>query len=241
MKVISDLFNLILPKRCLCCKSHIKNNIGDAICLECWKKAKFSSGPSCPICGRPYLSEASLSRSPDFICGVCRKKRPYFDKHIYIGPYDGVLSEAIRLFKYKKRVSLAYPLSYLLCKKIKDIPEVDVIIPIPLHTKKLRSREFNQSLLLSDLVSLHLHKPILKDVMVRYKDRMPQVKLDKNKRRQNVKNVFSVTDSSLIAGRRVLVVDDVFTTGSTVSECAKILKKSGTYKVYAITLAMVNT
>lgn len=241
MKIISSLLNLILPKRCLTCQSPFKKDIGDVICLECWKKVKFPTAPLCPICGRPFFSEVSLSRSPDYICGLCRKTRPHFERHIYIGFYEGILLEAIRLFKYKKKVSLAYSLSYLLCKKIKDIPEIDIIIPVPLHAKRLRSREFNQSLLLSNLLGLHLGRPILKNVMVRRKDTSPQVTLDKNKRRRNVKNIFSVTNGDLIGGRRVLLVDDVFTTGSTADECAETLKKSGAYKVYIVTLATVNT
>lgn len=241
MKIISILLNLILPKRCLTCQSPLKKDIGDVICLECWKKVKSPTAPLCPICGRPFFSEVSLSRSPDYICGLCRKVRPHFERHIYIGFYEGILLEAIRLFKYKKKVSLAYSLSYLLCKKIKDIPEIDIIIPVPLHTKRLRSREFNQSLLLSNLLGLHLGRPILKDVIVRRKDTSPQVTLDKNKRRRNVKNIFFVTNGDLIEGRRVLLVDDVFTTGSTADECAETLKKSGVYKVYIVTLATVNT
>lgn len=240
MKIISSLLNLILPKRCLTCNSPLKKDIGNPICLDCWKNVKFSSGPLCPICGRPFRSEASLSKSPDHICGFCRKMRPYFERHVYIGLYEGILSDAIRLFKYKNRVSLAYPLSYLLCKKIMDIPKIDIIVPIPLHINRLRSREFNQSLLLSDLISQHLNRPVMQGVMAKIKDTRPQADLDRDERRRNNKNAFSVTDRRLIKGKRILLVDDVFTTGSTVNECAKILKRSGAYSVCAVTLAIVN-
>ena len=241
MKVIHKIINLVLPKRCLICRSPLIKNIGDKICLDCWKKAEFSKGPICPICGKAFLSDISLSSSPDFICGLCRKSRPHFDKHIYVGNYDGILLEAIKLFKYKKKVSLGFTLSYLLCKKIKDVPAVDIIIPMPLHVKRLRSREFNQTLLLSNLIALHLNKPLLKDVMIRIKDTIPQVKLDRTEREKNIRNVFLITNRCAIEGRRVLLIDDVFTTGSTVNECAGTLKRSGAYKVYVITLLMANT
>lgn len=241
MKIISSLLNLFLPKRCLICHSPLKKDIGNPICLDCWKKVKFSSGPLCPICGRPFRSDVSLSMSPDHICDLCRKTKPNFERHFYVGLYEGILSEVIILYKYKKRVSLTYPLSYLLCKKIMNIPKIDIIIPIPLHNRRLRYREFNQSLLLSNLIGQHLDRPVMKGVMAKIKDTRPQVDLDRDERRRNNKNAFSITDRRLIKGKRILLVDDVFTTGSTVNECAKILKRSGAYSVYAVTLAMVNT
>lgn len=235
-----NIINLIIPKGCLICQSTFIKDVGDPICLKCWKKVVFSTGPLCPICGRPFPSRISLSKSPNYICGLCREKRPYFQRHIYIGSYGGVLSKAIRLFKYKKKVSLAYSLSYLLCRKIKDLPEIDIIIPVPLYIKRLRSREFNQALLISGVLSLHLDRPVINNVMVKNRDTRPQVELNRQKRRVNIKDVFSITDRYLIKGKRVLLVDDVFTTGSTINECARILKKSGAYRIYAITLAMSN-
>lgn len=240
MKIVSSLLNPVFPNRCLICRSTIKKDIGDRVCLDCWKKVRFSDGPLCPICGKPFLSGSTLLKSPDYRCGVCRKSRPHFSRHIYLGPYEGILSDVIRLFKFKKKAALAYPLSYLLCRKIKNIPEIDIIIPVPLHPRRLRFREFNQSLLLSRLISNHLNRPVLKDVIVKNKDTLPQVRLDGDKRRINMRNVFSITEDYLVNRKRVLLIDDVFTTGSTVNECAKTLKKSGAYSIYVLTLVMAN-
>ncbi|HLF85702.1 MAG TPA: ComF family protein [Nitrospiria bacterium] len=240
MKIYSSLLNSVFPNSCLICRSTIKKDIGDRVCLDCWKKVRFSDGPLCPVCGKPFLSGSTLLKSPDYRCGICRKSRPHFTKHIYLGPYEGILSDIIRLFKFKKKAALAYPLSYLLCRKIKDIPEIDIIIPVPLHPRRLRFREFNQSLLLSRLISNHINRPVLKDVIVKNKDTLPQVRLDGDKRRINMKNVFSITEDYLVNKKRVLLIDDVFTTGSTVNECSKILKKSGAYSIYVLTLVMAN-
>jgi len=240
MKIFSSLLNAVFLNRCLICRSTIKKDIGSRVCLDCWKKVRLSNGPLCPVCGKPFLSGSTLLKSPDYRCGICRKSRPHFTKHIYLGPYEGTLSDVIRLFKFKKKVALAYPLSYLLCRKIKDIPDIDIIIPVPLHPRRLRFREFNQSLLLSKLISYHLNRPVLKDVIIKNKDAPPQISLDGDKRRKNMRNAFSVKEGFSISKKRVLLIDDVFTTGSTVNECAKILKKSGADSIFVLTLVMAN-
>ncbi len=240
MKIISSLLNPVFLNRCLICRLTIQKDIGDRVCLDCWKKVRFSDGPLCPVCGKPFLSGSAILKSPDYRCGTCRKSRPHFTRHIYLGPYEGILSDVIRLFKFKKKTTLSYPLSYLMCRKIKDLPEIDIIIPVPLHSRRLRFREFNQSLLLSRLISNHLHRPVLKDAIVRNKDTPPQTRLDGDKRRKNTRNIFSITDDYLVNKKRVLLIDDVFTTGSTVNECAKILKKAGADSIYVLTLVMAN-
>jgi ComF family protein len=115
--------------------------------------------------------------------------------------------------------------------------DVDVILPVPLHRTRLRAREFNQSLLLADQLGRYLTLPVSATNLVRTAATEPQTTLTRQARLQNLKKAFAVQKPQAIAGKRILLVDDVFTTGTTVNECAKTLRKAGSGPVFALTLA----
>jgi ComF family protein len=115
--------------------------------------------------------------------------------------------------------------------------DVDVIIPVPLHPSRLRAREFNQSLLLADQLSRHLALPVSATNLVRSTATDPQTTLTRQARLQNLRKAFEVRSPQSLAGKRILLVDDVFTTGTTLNECAKALRKAGSGPVFALTLA----
>jgi ComF family protein len=186
-------------------------------------------GPGCLKCGRPFVSGISTT------CADCIKSEPHFENARSFGPYNGTLRKAINLFKYHGIKRLAGPLSDVMHRI--SIPSVSTVVPVPLYKRRLRQREFNQSALLAKQTAKQLGIPLTLDCLVKTRDTAPQVGMNSKDRFRNVNKAFIIKDSSLILNRNTLLVDDVFTTGATVRECSRMLKKAGADKVYVITLA----
>jgi ComF family protein len=153
---------------------------------------------------------------------------------------DHPLRRVVQKFKYGRRVSLGKPLGQLLaqgCKEFLQECPVDMIIPVPLHPKRLRWRGFNQSILLARQVSRAYNIPLDPFVVYRSKETPPQTQLTEAERRKNMRGVFSLNPQKSIDGKRVLLVDDVYTSGATVNECSRCLRQGGAKEVYVLTLA----
>lgn len=178
-------------------------------------------------CATPLVSDYSIK------CGECTSKEPPFSKVLSYGLYSGALAEAINLFKFSGLKRLAKPLGRLLIGM--DIPECDGIVPVPLSTKGLRERGFNQTLLISKVLSRELRIPVYMDMLLKGKDTPPQIGLSAKERVKNLKNAFEVHGK--INNLKLLLLDDVMTTGATVRECSKKLVKAGAKDVIVITLA----
>ncbi len=214
----SLLFDLIFLENCPICKGKSYWEIAP-FCLNCWERIK------------PLKSQKIKS-------GYFNK---YFWKYIDIlysySNYEGPLKEMIHYFKYHKIMRLGRQLGKLLCKIEK--PSVDVIIPVPLHYKKLRSREFNQSAILAKELSKAWRIPVDFDCLIKIKNTQEQASLNKSEREKNIKDAFFIEKT--LENKKVALVDDVITTGSTLLECAKALKRHGKVReVCAITLARAN-
>jgi ComF family protein len=156
-----------------------------------------------------------------------------------LGTYEGLLRKAIHSFKYDKKSMLANPLGKLLSEygsRLLNKEEYNLIIPVPLHPQRLRQRGFNQSLMLAKKISEAWHVKVCAECLKRIKWTIPQTMLPVNERQINVKGAFSCSDSA-VRGKKVLLVDDVYTSGSTVNECAKVLKKHGVLQVDVLILA----
>jgi len=149
--------------------------------------------------------------------------------------YEGALRKGINLLKYHGKKRLSRPLSGLLIKT--GLPETDVLIPVPLHHKRLRKREFNQSALISKQIAEKLKSRLLLDCLVKVRDTLPQVGLRYKARVKNIKGAFKVSNNELIKDKRIILVDDVVTTGATIRECSRTLKKAGAGKIYVVSLA----
>jgi ComF family protein len=152
-------------------------------------------------------------------------------------PYVSPLSDAIRLFKYQRKVILADALGALMRYAADPVPQADCLMPVPLHVGRLREREFNQSLLLADRLNRRLRLPLSYDNLIRLRPTEPQTELSRKARLKNLRSAFGLARPGAVWGQRVLLVDDVFTTGTTLNECAKVLRKAGAKEVYALTLA----
>lgn len=262
MGILNHIINIIFPAVCKQCNDPISADTSIAyFCKGCWDGVKWFDGPCCPQCCLPYPSLDSPSdlsqAAPGHLCQSCHMNPPHFDKAVSAGPYEGVLAEAIKLFKYKKKIHIgralverimmipstinlfrgsnSEPVSESEC--LEKIQDGKYIVPVPLHPKRLREREFNQSAIIALVMGLRLGIPVLLDILIRQRHTRPQVELDIKERRNNVLGAFSVQDAEVIKDKDVILVDDVYTTGSTVNECAKALKKNGAQKICVITIA----
>ncbi|MEW6066764.1 MAG: ComF family protein [Nitrospirota bacterium] len=228
--LISRLLNIFYPSKCPLCESTTDIYIHSPICSSCWSKIKKYTGPSCNICAMPFSSEHSKT------CAQCLKKHPPFSRVINYGLYEGVIAEAINQLKFHSIKRLAKPFGKLLLSL--DIPSADGIVPVPLSIKGLRERGFNQSLLIARVIAKKKKFPLFMDILLKEKETPPQIGLSARERLLNLKGVFKVKGN--INGKRLLLIDDVMTTGATVTECSKVLMKGGAKEVIVLTLARSN-
>lgn len=199
-------------------------------CPICGSNASFGVSPFCNACWNSIKSFKLTHINKEEVLDEFWK---YVDSLSCFGAYDGVLREAISIFKYQR----VKRIGRLLGKFLIDISpkNLDILIPVPLSSKKLREREFNQSAILAMEVSKHLKIPLSLTTLKKLRDNHPQVSLRASERKKNVKDVYVVVRN--VKDLKIGLVDDVITTGATIAECAKILKKSGAKEVHAITLA----
>ncbi len=227
--MFNKLLNIFFPESCPLCQKPSLDHRTAPICSECWQGMLPHSGSGCEKCGRPFASGVSTT------CADCIQSEPLFENARSFGPYNGTLKKAINLFKYHGIKRLAGPLSDVMHRV--SIPSVNTVIPVPLYKRRLREREFNQSALLARHTAKHLGIQLALDCLVKTRDTTPQVGMNSRDRFKNIKKAFIIKDSSVIRNRNALLVDDVFTTGATVRECSRVLKKAGADNVYVITLA----
>jgi len=181
----------------------------------------------------------ALHYSPKHACHACRIRPPAFTQAWTLYPYQSPLKEAIGLFKYHGKISLAAPLARLITMALGSLPPMDLIMPVPLYPDRLREREYNQSLLLAHRLSTHFQIPLIYTILIRTRQTTPQTALSRNDRLKNLRRSFAVTSPESINGKTIMLIDDVFTTGTTVNECAKTLRKAGSGNVYVVTLARI--
>jgi ComF family protein len=240
LEKIKILFlDTLFPIHCLSCQKE-----GEWICSECFKKIKILDLQICPHCEKVITENGKL-------CPSCKNSLSYreisfpLDALLVSTKYkENNLSKFIHFFKYNFVRDLSLPLGKIMtnCFSKNSLPLPDIIIPIPLHPRRLRWRDFNQSELLAKYLSQNLAPgieiPMESNLLRRKRFTQPQMKI-KNyaERKENIKNAFSITQSKKIKDSNILLVDDVCTTGSTLLECAKILKKNGARKVFAIVIA----
>ncbi len=225
--LISRILNSIYPADCPVCGNRSDLFVHAPVCSSCWSQIKRYDGPSCCICGLPFVSEHAR------ICGDCLKTKPVFSKVIAYGLYEGVLKEAISQFKFHGLRRLSQPLGSLLSGL--EIPEADAIAPVPLTARGLRQRGFNQSLLVARALSKKTGIPLYLDSLLKIKETPPQVGLSAAERRSNLTGAF--TAKGELKNISILLIDDVVTTGATVTACSKALLKAGAKEITVLAIA----
>lgn len=246
MSLFEQLINIIYPPRCAICREFlIKSPLKDPapalpFCHACFSDFKPIMPPLCPICGAPFASTTQENHP----CGACLTKRPFFDAAAAPYTYGGPLLQAVYGLKYRGKTYLAKALGSLLATFAeKWIPRASaqLVIPVPLHPKRLRERGFNQSLLLARPVAAVLSAELDVLSLKRVRPTLPQTGLAKKERHKNIRRAFQLEDNAVVKNQSVLLVDDVATTMSTLNECARVLKRAGAMKIYCLTLARATT
>ena len=216
----------------------LKGNSGDlSICDSCLAGFHPLSSPLCTMCGAPFFSEVL----EDHPCEDCLRNPPAYAAAGAPYLYEESLLEAIHHLKYHGKTSIAGSLGLLLSRFahnwLGDEPANFLIIPVPLHPKKLRERGYNQSLLLAKHTAEKLKADLDYLSLRRSKNTAPQIGLGKKLRQENVRNAFKLENPNVVKGRNILLVDDVSTTGNTLNACSETLRKGGANRINCITLA----
>ena len=238
MKVFEFFINLILPPRCIKCGEILSERNG--LCPDCFAKIDFISEPYCYCCGHPFNESANVKFASKQICGNCLKEKKHlFKMQRSAFVYDENSKDLIINFKFHDKTSSAEVLANMLFVAGKDIwnENPDYLIPVPLHKKRLLKRRYNQSALLCKFLSLKTMVPSDYFSLERVINTVPQVSLTGAKRKNNLKKAFALKNPEKFKNKSVVLVDDVKTTGSTLKECAFILKKAGVKNIYSLTLA----
>ena len=234
-RILSSLTGTVYPWLCPLCRAPLART--DArFCAPCEASLVPLRSPRCPRCGEPFAAPDT----GDHLCGNCYRRKPPFARARAYGLYQGALAEGIRRLKFSAEFSLARGLAGLLAEAfLRELPDssYDLVIPVPLHRRRLRERGFNQSILLARALCRRHRLRLDRTTLVRTRETAPQYGLSRRQRELNVKRAFALQAPGIIAGRRVLLVDDILTTGATARECARTLKRAKAAGVDVLTLA----
>jgi ComF family protein len=235
--ILTALSDVIFPPLCPNCGVPAKQG-EHGFCPACLSKIKAVTTPLCLCCGIPFASSAGENH----LCADCIASKPPFSRARAIGYFEATLLDAIHRFKYGHHMITGELLGGMMAAY--QYPglspeQFEIVIPVPLHIQRLRERGFNQSLILARSLADRYSMPLDFTVLKRHIRTAAQVELGRKEREKNVRGAFTVKYPDRVAGRRVLLVDDVYTTGSTLRECARVLVGAGAEEVAAITLARV--
>ncbi len=239
---VSGLSAVFFPSDCRLCNTPLVSVSRLPVCPECLSSLEPIRAPQCILCGE-RLAPAQLLIG-DAHCQACRDYPPEFESAVSFGEYTAGLRDLIHLLKYSGVLPAAGPLGELLARSMEELPlaaadSIPVLVPVPLHSSKRRERRFNQSELIARAALKRLPAAFVLDcsVLKRQRQTRSQVGLDREARIKNMSGAFHVVAPERVRGRTLIVIDDVMTTGTTVSECARVLKRAGAEKVFAATVA----
>ena len=232
------ILDMVLPPKCLNCAARVDQ--AHNICPDCWKVLHFISDPKCSCCGYPFEFDVGNDFGENK-CGACQKVTRSYDKAVSALRYDDESRKMIISFKHQDKLEYTRYFAKLLKQAGADLfVDTDIIIPVPLHKRRLFARRYNQSALLSRILAKDMSIEHQSDLLQRTKNTPPQ-QGSINKRSKNVKGAFKVAQKfkNTLNNKNILLIDDVYTTGSTAENCAKVLKKAGATKVYILTVFRV--
>ncbi len=229
------LLDLLLPPRCAGCGTAVAES--GALCTACWRAIEFLAPPACARCAYPFEFEVSGQT----VCAACLARPPVYDRARAVLRYDDGCRQMLLSFKHGDRTDLAPVFGRWLARAGAELlAEADLVAPVPLHWTRLFRRRYNQAALLARCAARETGRTFAPDILVRRKRTAPQ-KSGMAARRRNVAGAFAVPSRRRpdIEGRRVLLIDDVRTTGATLDGCARALKAAGAAGVDVLTLALV--
>ena len=231
-KLFLIIRDILFPPCCAACQVPLFAQRGDCLCYDCLESIKLIEPPVCTVCGQPFHGPQGTGHT----CGQCIKNPPPFNTARSVFQYQGSVRTLIHRIKYNDdgyalRTLSSLAMDYMLPDYLKP----DMVIPVPLHSKRLRKRGFNQSLRLARMIFPHI--PLGMDLLIRTFNTKPQTELSMKERHGNVRNAFKVVNPLPEGVKTMLLLDDVYTTGATVKACAKALKRAGAREVHVFTVA----
>ncbi|MFH1062391.1 MAG: ComF family protein [Candidatus Omnitrophota bacterium] len=231
------VFDLIYPRLCVFCKSKLNPSSEYNICTACAAGIKPIKVPFCLKCGTGLEHLSQIRQNG---CSQCASKKYYFDQALSACKYKGMVKHCIHLFKYKRKRKTGILLGDILVRFLKDNfceENIDLITAVPLHKHKLQERGFNQSEIIANKLSEYFKIKNSFNNLCRIKKTTAQVTLTARQRQLNTAGAFSCKHPEKFQNKRILLIDDIFTTGSTLNECARVLKESGAKSVTCLTIA----
>ncbi len=227
---------LLLPPRCLVCGGVVEG--AGAVCAGCWPEITFLGPPHCAACGYPF----EFDPGPGALCAACAAERPSWERARAVIAYDEASRDPVLAFKHRDRIDAAPAFGTWLARAGAELLEgADMLVPVPLHRTRLLARRYNQAALLAQATAKTCAVPVASDALVRTRRTPSQGRLSASARRRNVAGAFAVRKGmkELMAGRNVVLVDDVITTGATAEACTRTLLRAGAASVDVLTLARV--
>jgi ComF family protein len=228
--------DLVLPPTCLSCRKPV--GAAGGLCPACWTGMGFIERPYCERLGTPFESDDGIAMvSPAAIADP-----PAYDRARAAARFGDIARDLVHLLKYSDRLDLVAPLGGWMARAGQELcADADELVPVPLHWSRLWQRRFNQSAMLAREISARTNVPVADDVLVRTRATAPQVGLARKERARNVQGAFAVEKSARIRvkGRKLIVIDDVLTSGATADACARVLRRAGAARVDVLVLARV--
>ena len=226
------ILDMVYPKTCPFCGKVPER--GEMVCRKCRRGLTYIQEPRCMKCSKPILDVE------EEYCYDCRAKQHSYRSGRSVWVYDDTMRQSISRYKYQG--SLEYVLVYgeEIVKQYGEWIRAhgEILVPIPLHKRKRRSRGFNQAEILADVIGKKLQLPVMRDVLLRNKDTLPQKELSDTERLKNLQEAFAVNKKQFSPVNKVMLVDDIYTTGSTIEACAKVLYEAGVKEVYFISICI---
>lgn len=231
------MLDILYPRSCEGCGRELHEpGDGRYLCWDCMARASIIQPPYCVCCGQPVTGMIDH----DYRCHACTQNPPFFDIARSCVLYEGVLRDVLMKFKYGEGLWLgADLLNFLLARLAYEYPlaEADGLLFVPMFARKKRERGFNQAELLARALAKKTRKPLYSRFLKKNRMTSTQTKLTARQRQINVRGVFSVRSARWLEGKRLIIIDDVMTTGATVNECARVLKEAGAARVDVLTVA----
>ncbi len=224
----------LLPERCLRCGALVGK--GGALCAACWDSVGFISPPLCDRCGSPF----DIGAGEGLLCAACIARPPEYDRARAVFRYDDASRRLVLRFKHADRTGAARHFARWMVRAGADLlADADVIAPVPLHWWRLWRRRYNQAAMLGMAVAQTSGRPCVPDALIRVRATPSQGTMGRGQRRRNVRGAFRLARPAAVEGCRILLIDDVLTSGATAEECVRVLRKGGAAAVDVLALARV--
>jgi ComF family protein len=233
------LTSVFFPAGCRICEQLLMRSSRVPICEECWASVQRLSGKQCVVCGL-NLEGLTADEGNELVCPLCREKTYGFDRARSYGLYQGELVRAILLLKFEQMAPMGEKFAGWLEELVRREPELleaDVVVPVPLHRQREKERGYNQAAMIAKPLAKRLKLPYQAALLVRTRPRPNKHILNEEERWASVRGAFATRRGSQVDKRRVLLVDDVLTTGATLDACARALREAGAKSVIGLTVA----